>query len=135
MVIKGDYRAFQVELVVKNPPTNAGDVRDAGLISGLGRLPGGGHDNPLQGSCLENPHGQRSLAGYSSWGRRVRHDWSNLAGSEVDYGETSDRNEKQKKLGGKWSLLKHDKTLGCVLGVWWKVEIVSNETGYLAEAI
>ena len=74
MVIKGDYRAFQVELVVKNPPTNAGDVRDAGLISGLGRLPGGGHDNPLQGSCLENPHGQRSLAGYSSWGRRVRHD-------------------------------------------------------------
>ena len=68
MVIKGDYRAFQVELVVKNPPTNAGDVRDAGLISGLGRLPGGGHDNPLQGSCLENPHGQRSLAGYSPWG-------------------------------------------------------------------
>ena len=55
MVIKGDYRAFQAVIVVKNPPTNAGDVRDAGLISGLGRLPGGGHDNPLQGSCLENP--------------------------------------------------------------------------------
>ena len=42
-------------LVVKNPPANAGDVRDAGLISGLGRSPGGGHDNPLQCSCLENP--------------------------------------------------------------------------------
>ena len=42
-------------LVVKNPPANAGGVRDAGLISGLGRSPGGGHGNPLQCSCLENP--------------------------------------------------------------------------------
>ena len=41
---------------------------DAGLIPGLGRAPGGGHGNPLQYSCLENPHGQRSLAGYSPWG-------------------------------------------------------------------
>ena len=38
------------------------------MISGLGRSPGGEHDNPLQYSCLENPHGQRSLAGYSLWG-------------------------------------------------------------------
>ena len=37
---------------------------DLGLISGLGRSPGGGHGNPLQYSCLENPHGQRSLAGH-----------------------------------------------------------------------
>ena len=42
-------------LVVKNPPANATDVRDAGLIPGLGRSPEGGHDNPLQYSCLENP--------------------------------------------------------------------------------
>ena len=42
-------------LVVKNPPANAGDVRDAGLISGLGRSPGGGNGNPLQYSCMENP--------------------------------------------------------------------------------
>ena len=42
-------------LVVKNPPANAGDIRDAGLIPGLGRWPGGGHGNPLQYSCLENP--------------------------------------------------------------------------------
>ena len=34
-------------------------------IPGLGGSPGGGHGNPLQYSCLENPHGQRSLAGYS----------------------------------------------------------------------
>ena len=42
-------------VVVKNLPANAGDERDAGLIPGLGRSPGRGHDNPLQYSCLENP--------------------------------------------------------------------------------
>ena len=41
--------------MVKNPPANAGDVRDAGLIPGLGRSPGGGHGNPLQNSRLGNP--------------------------------------------------------------------------------
>ena len=57
--------ASQVVLVVKNSPANAGDLRDVGSIPGLGRSPGGGHGSPLQYSCLENPHGQRSLAGYS----------------------------------------------------------------------
>ena len=47
--------ASQVGLGIKNPPANAGDVRDVGSISGLGRSPGGGHGNPLQYSCLENP--------------------------------------------------------------------------------
>ena len=46
---------------------NAGDL---GLIPGLGRSPGGGHGNPFQCSCLENPHGQRSLVGCSPWGRK-----------------------------------------------------------------
>ena len=41
--------------VVKNPPANAGNIRDVGFIPGLGRSPGGGHGNPLQYSCLENP--------------------------------------------------------------------------------
>jgi len=41
--------------VVKNPPTNAGDIRDMGSIPGLGRSPGEGNGNPLQYSCLENP--------------------------------------------------------------------------------
>ena len=41
---------------------------ELGLIPGLGRSPGVRHGNPLQYSCLENPHGQRSLAGYSPWG-------------------------------------------------------------------
>ena len=45
----------QVALVVKNPLANAGDVRDAGLIPGSGRSPGGGPGNPFQYSCLENP--------------------------------------------------------------------------------
>ena len=48
-------RASLVVLVVKNPPVNAGNIGVAGLISGLGRFPGGGHSNPLQDSCLENP--------------------------------------------------------------------------------
>ena len=41
--------------MVKNQPANIGDLRGAGSIPGLGQSPGGGHDNPLQYSCLENP--------------------------------------------------------------------------------
>ena len=51
----------------KEPTCNSGD---SGSIPGLGRSPGGGHGNPLQYSCLENPHGQTSLVGYSPWGRK-----------------------------------------------------------------
>ena len=47
-------RASQVALVVKNPPANAGDIRDMDSIPGLGRSPGGEHGNPLQYSYLEN---------------------------------------------------------------------------------
>ena len=42
-------------LVAKDPPANAGDIRDVDLIFGSGRSPGGGHGNPLEYSCLENP--------------------------------------------------------------------------------
>ena len=49
----------------KNPPATAGDLKDVGSIPGSRRSPGGGHGNPLLYSFLENPHGQRSLAGYS----------------------------------------------------------------------
>ena len=48
-------RPSQVALVVKNPPTSEGDLRDLGLISGSGRSPGGGHGNPFQHPRLENP--------------------------------------------------------------------------------
>ena len=55
-------------LVVKNLPANAGDIKDASSIPRSGRSPGGEHGNPLQYACLWNPHGQRSLVGYSSQG-------------------------------------------------------------------
>ena len=48
----------------KESACNAGDL---GLVPGLGRSAGGGHGNPRQYSCLENPHGQRGPAGYRPW--------------------------------------------------------------------
>ena len=62
-------KGFPGGSVGKASTCNEGDM---GSISGLGRSPGGGHSN--QYSCLETPHGQRSLAGYSPWGsQRVGH--------------------------------------------------------------
>ena len=58
---------FPGSSVVKNLPAKAGD---AGSIPDLGRSPGEGNGTPLQYSCLEKPHGQRSLAGYSPWGHK-----------------------------------------------------------------
>ena len=67
----------QVALVVKNLPANAANMREAGSISGSGRSLGGGHGNPLQCSCLENPRdgGARWAAVYGvaqSWTRPRR---------------------------------------------------------------
>ena len=65
MEVEGGSKTLEIlMLVVKNPPANAGDIKDAGLIPGSGKSPGGGYGNPLQYSCLDNPHGQRSLMGY-----------------------------------------------------------------------
>ena len=50
-----DTWASQVALAVKNPPSNAGNIKDSSLIPGLGRSPEDGHGNPPQHSCLENP--------------------------------------------------------------------------------
>ena len=55
------YGASQVALVVKNPSANAGGIRDGSWIPGLGKSPGEENGNPLQYSCLGEPHGQRSL--------------------------------------------------------------------------
>ena len=55
LVSLGTFRASQLALVVKNLPANTGNVRDMGSIPGLGRSSGGGHGNPLQYSCLEEP--------------------------------------------------------------------------------
>ena len=58
---------FSGNLDSKESAYNAGNL---GSIPGLGRSPGGGHGNPLQYFCLENPHGQRSLVGYSPCGHK-----------------------------------------------------------------
>ena len=55
---------------LKNLPANAGDAGNTGSTPGSGRSPGGGNGNPVQYSCLENPHGQRSMVGYSPWGHK-----------------------------------------------------------------
>ena len=60
--------------MVKNPPDNAGDIRDMGSTPGLGRSPGGGHGNPLQYSCLENPMKRGASGSKKSIVQRVRHD-------------------------------------------------------------
>ena len=66
--------------MVKNPPANARDMKDAGSILGYGRTPAGEHGNPLQYSCLENPMDREEpdrLQSIVSHG--VGQDWSNLA--------------------------------------------------------
>ena len=60
--------------VVKNPPDNAGDTGDLGLISGSGRSPGEGNGNPLQYSCLENPMGRGAWRATVHVVTRVGHD-------------------------------------------------------------
>ena len=61
------YEDYPGSSAGKESPCNAGDV---GSIPGLGRSPSRGHGNPLQYSCLENPHGQRSLASHRPWGHK-----------------------------------------------------------------
>ena len=91
--------------MVKNLPANAGD---SGLIPGSGRSPGKGNSNPLQYSCLEKSHGQKSLAGYTPRGcRRGGH---NLATKQqqwaergLEIGEAERR--RWKNLGNKYLIL------------------------------
>ena len=71
--------ASQVALVVKNLPATAGNLRDEGWIPGSGKSPGGGHSNPLQYPCLENPWTEEPGRLQSMGSQGIRHDWSNLA--------------------------------------------------------
>ena len=66
-LVSGDLHLIlsSATIFCKESACTTGDV---GLLPRLGRFPGGGHGNPRQYSCLENPHGQRSLAGCSPWG-------------------------------------------------------------------
>ena len=54
----------------KEPTCQFRRLRDEGSVPQSGRFPGGGNGNLPQYSCLENPHGQRNLGGYSPWGRK-----------------------------------------------------------------
>ena len=76
--LQASHMASQVTLVVKDSPANARDVRDAGLIPGSGRSPGGGHGNPLQYSCLKNPWTEEPARLQSIGSQTVRDNWSNL---------------------------------------------------------
>ena len=67
----------------KESACNAGDLAS---IPGLGRSSGGRHGNLLQYSCLENPHGQRSLAGYNPWGRKESDMTEQLSTTQNIYG-------------------------------------------------
>ena len=69
---------------------SASNVGDPGLITGSGRSPGEGNGNPLQYSCLEKSHGQRSLSGYSSRGHKELRTTNPLTFSEIM--KCSDRN-------------------------------------------
>ena len=71
----GHKGASQVVLVVKNPPANAGDIRDVGSIPGLGRSAGGGHGNPLQYSYLQNPMDRGAWWAMVHW---VTKSWTRL---------------------------------------------------------
>ena len=86
-------RAFQVVLVVKNPPANAGNIRDSGSTLGSGRSPGGGHGNLLQCSCLENPLDREPWWLQSIESHRVRHTWRNLACMHVIYDSSASRKD------------------------------------------
>ena len=67
-------KASQVALVIKNPLANAGNIRDTRSIPGLGRSTAGGHGNPLQYSCLENPWTEESGRLRSIGSQRVGYD-------------------------------------------------------------
>ena len=61
MLFAAFHPPFQVALVVKNPPANADDIRDMGLVPGSRQSLGGGHGNPLPYSCLEDPMDKGAL--------------------------------------------------------------------------
>ena len=65
------FGVSQVMLMVKNPPINAGDIRNAGLIPGWGRFPVGGCGYPAPVLLPGESHGQRTLVGYSPWDRKA----------------------------------------------------------------
>ena len=93
----GEGQGFLVVLVVKNSPASAENIRDMGSIPGWKRSPVGGHDNPLQYSCLENPMDRGPwwatvyrVAKSRTWLKRVRmhtQRWGSILGLVQDLSE------------------------------------------------
>ena len=76
----------------KESTCNVGDSGDTGLIPGSGRPPGGGHGNPLQYSCLENPMDRGAWPATSTGSHRVRHNWNDLARMHALWGRHHRKN-------------------------------------------
>ena len=94
--------------LIKEPPASA---RDAGLIPGMERSPGGRHGNPLQYSCLENPHGQRILEGYSPWGRKELDTTERLSTAQHTLRSEEERRTGKKRQGTEFLLIRGVKAL------------------------
>ena len=94
-------KGFPGDSVVKNPLVNAGDSEDSGLTPGWGRSPGGGNGNPLQYSCLENPHGERSLVGYSPWGCKESDTTEHSMAAAVHNNGSVNKDKEKTREGGK----------------------------------
>ena len=91
--IKEFLSAFGLSLVAQMVKKSICNVGDLGSVPGLGRSPGGGHGNPLQYFCLENTHGQRSLAGY--WVTKI---WTRLSDWAYQHFEVSHLNQSPDNL-------------------------------------
>ena len=80
------FGASKVALVVKNPPANAGNIRDLGSIPGSGRSPGGGNGNPLQYSSWRIPWPEEPGGLWSVGSQRIRHNRSDLTHTHEHWG-------------------------------------------------
>ena len=76
--------------MVKNPPANAEDIRDTSLIPESGKSPGGGHGNPLQCSCLENPMDREARWATVHRSKRDGRDCSDLVYTHTNDTDTSE---------------------------------------------
>ena len=108
MILSGisEFMKEHLVLVVKNPPTNARDVRDTGSIPELGGSPGGGHDNPLQHSCLENPTDRGAWRATAHGVAKSRTGWkhpsTHALGTKIP--QAAQHSQKQRPAGRWWRL-------------------------------
>ena len=103
----GKSRSSQVTLVVKKPPADAGDIRDAGFILRSGRSPGIGNGNTLQYSCWKTPCTEEPGGLQSTGSKRIRHAWASehthkKAKAKLDERHSERRHEREKDVYERW---------------------------------